>query len=566
MRRLTRGRLARTLASILIGVFAYPTLIGWSLALPVSAQIMTETELEFVAVLPFTNFTEVQPDLLGDKASAAVHQALLDTQAYDVRSLEDTQQKMDDLALRTPLDEAGFARLGEALGVDGIVFGEIRAAGVRRITRTAQGEMTLMVAVFDVPSRTIRAGTIATAHSSPAMGEVSEDALIDEALNQVTFQAIKEIQSYRPITGMVQWADEKDVTISAGETQGVREEMKFVVMREGQRVGIISITKPLRAASDGRIIEGHARTGDKIRQIIEIPARGTAVEIPGVKAEKKRSKSKLWLALGLAFLLYLFTQSRGGKSSPYGFTTAAISNPLDSGVETTWENEFTFVDDEIFYSRFSTFSAVRLHWPGASAKNVAGYEIWRDGELLWFEAEETAADRTITFPTIHSRLEVTITATASGIINVTLSLPGPEESSGGSPPQVAERSGEGTSTMFYNLRGDFYNETSLYNEGDTVTVYIGPVAGSRHTFQVRRVIAQPETQPDGTVSYVFTAGAPISKAKVVTFVPPLDLEFPANNEPVSDATAVDLGFHGAEGANDYILQVSRDSLFAPSAT
>jgi len=570
MRRLIRGSLARMLASVLVALFAGPALMGWVLALPGVAQITPQVELELVAVVPFQNLSKVQPEALGEKATAAVHQALLDTQFYDVRPLEETRQKMADLALRAPLDERAFDRLGEAMGVGGIVFGEIRSAGIRRLTRSAQGEVVLMVAIYDVPSRSLRAGTIVTAHSSPAVGEIDADKLVEEALNQAAYQAVKEIQSHRPITGLVQWAREKDVVLNVGQTQGVRETMKFVVLREGQRVGIIEITRSERAYSDARLLEGHARTGDRVREVFSIPARGAVVELPAVKKEKKRGMSKLLLALAAGLLMFGLTKGSGGKSATENVTAAAVSNVVLTGLNVIPTE--TGIDEEVPGGG----GAIQVRWgsPRRAEDIIHAYEIWRNGQLHWVELGQAAAGRIFIDPRPRQGLEMTIeidplTGTGRTPDPTSLEIPSFAEDEVIVLPiaTFSLNSAVAPTSITYTLPGDWVQKDFTVGE-ETVTVlmYAGPPPGTHHTYQVRKVTSQRLGAITADQAYEIVRETLPGRPVIATFVGPPPLVQPANGDIVSDPTAVIFGFYTVPGADDYILQVSLDSQFAAGAT
>ena len=67
MRKLIKSGLARTLASVLIALFAGPALFGWGLALPAFAQITTGTNLELVAIVPFQDYSKAKAEGLGER-------------------------------------------------------------------------------------------------------------------------------------------------------------------------------------------------------------------------------------------------------------------------------------------------------------------------------------------------------------------------------------------------------------------------------------------------------------------------------------------------------------------
>ncbi len=571
MRRLSRGRLARALASILIGLFAGPTLLGWGLALPAMAQITPQAQLELVGVVPFQNLTNVQTEVLGDKATAAVQQSLLDTQTYDVRPLEETRQKMADLGLRPPLNETDFDRLGEAEGVGGIVFGEIRSAGVRSISRSSQGEVVLMVAIYDVPSRTLRAGTIVTGQSSPATGEINAEALVQEALNQAAYQAVKQIQSHRPITGMVQWAKGKDVQINIGETQGALETMKFVVLRNGQRVGIIEVGRPQRTFSDARLVDGQARTEDRIREIFVVPAKGKVAELPLAKKEKKRGMNKLMLALLAGAFVLGLSQSRGGKSAAENVTASAVSNVVDTALD-------TIPTGDLFFGDFAgSGAAIQVRWssPRNAKEIIHGYEIWRDGQLHWVELGPSGAGRIFNDPLTSPSNTTTITITIDPVTG-TGRTDGP---SGTARPSFgvnvqpslfladyALDNAVAPTKITYTLPSDFVDKViTVGTTNVTVIIYLGPRGGEHHNYQVRKITSQ-RTGSLAEQNFEIVRESLLSREVIATFIGPPPLELPADGELVADPTAVIFAFHPVPGADDFILQVSLDSLFTPGAT
>jgi len=575
MRRLTRSRLARTVASMLIALFAGPTLIGWGLALPGYSQITAQTQLQQVAVVPFRNLTKVQPEVLGEKARSALHQALLDTQVYDVRSLEETKQKMADLGLRPPLEEMDFQRLGEALGVTGIVFGEIRSAGIRRVTRSAQGEVVLMVGIFDVSTRTTRGGTIVTGHSSFATGEVNADTLIDEAINQATYQAIKDIQSHRPISGLVQWADHKDVVLSVGQTQGVLEGMKFVVLRDGQRVGIVEVSQPQRATSLGRLVEGQARTSDRVREVFVIPAKGPTPEVPGESAQKKRGMNKLLLALAAGLLLASFTQGKGGKSSTEGLSAAAVSNPTLVSIGAIPQ----YAGDPFSLTPMEGAGAIiQMRWssPRASREIVHGYEIWRDGRFHWFELGPSGQGRVFTDPLTGQvdGKEVTVEIdplTGTGRAISEAGLAHPVFSVDEAPSRLlslwALNAGVAPTSIVYSCYTDWVGkEYEIGDETVEFIIYVGPSGGTHRSYLVRKLTSQRLGTVSTAQAYEIVRETPEGRPAVATFVGPPQLSLPPSEDLVADPTAVTFGFNGVPGADDYIFQASLDSQFAPSAT
>jgi len=547
--------------------------------LPAGAQITTQTQLQLVAAVPFQNLAKGGPEVLGEQATNAVTQALLDTQVYDVRPIEESKQKMADMGLRAPLTEAELNRLGEAMGVGGVVFGEVRTAGVRKLTRSSQGEVTLMVAIYDVATGTIRNGTITTGRSSFSSGEVSEEKLVDEALNQAAYQSVKEIRSNRPITGIVQSADGKEVAISVGSSSGVRPTMKFVVLRSGQRVGVLKIGKVEQIFSDAQLLEGQARTGDRIVQVFEIPAKGTVVEVPGVKEEKKESFGKLALAVLAGLVLAGMSRSSGGGSATENVTAAAISNVVDTGIYTTPD---TRGDALGLFTLDGGGAAVQIRWaaPKAGSDVLLGYEIWEDSQFLWFTQGIGDAGRIFNLPnSLVGGLAITLEIDPdSGVGTIT--------GNDGLDPESFEKDETPSATAPGYVANDVHPTQIDYNcytpfvlwvqevptgEGDETddigfTFWLGPAGGSRHVYQVRKVVSRRYQLADGTFQWEIVRETLPGRSVVVTFVAPPELQLPAPNELVADPTAVTFGFNPPPGVDDFILQVSLGSQFLKGST
>jgi len=553
MRKLIKSGLARTLASVLIALFAGPALFGWGLALPAFAQITTGANLELVAIVPFQDYSKAKAEGLGEKTASAVSQALLDTQQYEVRPLEETQQKMTDLGLRSPLDERNFDRLGAAMEVGGIVFGEIRSLEMRQISRSIQAEIVLMVGIYDVPTRSLRAGTIITARSSPAEKGASNDTLINEAISQAAFQVVNYITSYRPLVGDVQWSQSKVVTINIGEPQGVVNSMEFVVLRSGQRVGVIEITDVQRAFSDGKLKEGEARTGDKVRQIFRVEARGANNELPGVARGKKEGYSKIIWAVLAALALAGLSGSKGGNVAPSGIIASAIQNVINTSI-----TKAPALLDPDTLDTLAEPTAVQVRWKasGASRELIQGYEIYRDGQLVFVVSAQGGFGASNQYTSPNEPFEFTITLDIDPNTGLALN---PTISTADPPAAQAVTIEPADTTITYTIAVDW---TTV----DSVLTYVGPKQGTHHTWQVKQIFSEPVRDTDGNTTFRLSRSAPLSAISSATYISPPRLEIPADGDLVPDPTAVTFAFHAAPGADDFILQVSFDSQFLPATT
>jgi hypothetical protein len=569
MRSLKKGRFARTMASLLILLFVGP-LLSWILLLPAAAQITTATKLQQVAIVPFQNVSKGGDASFADKATNAVAQALLDTQIFDVRPVEDSKQNMADLGLRSPLTEAALERLGSAMGVGGIVFGEVRSAGIQKLSRSSRGQVTLMVAIYDVPTGIIRNGVITTGQSSEGYSDVSPDKLVEEALNQAAYQAMKEIQSHRQIDGIVTNAKEKSVSLSIGGNVGVRPTMKFVVLREGQRVGVMQVDRIEQTFSDGHLVEGQVRLGDHVAQIVEIPAKGTYLDVPGERTGKKQGEGKLILALLAGLLLLGMTKSSGGTGAAAGVSASAVANAAATSV-------FTVPDDgggPVLNPIPGPGALVQLHWNAPTGTNelVAGYEIWCDGSLYGFSTGAGQFGRTWFDPLSDVVGNETITIQIepeSGVIARLDNFFGDPTKFGktadpAKPISTYSVDSVHPTTLSYFIGGDFVQKT--YADNNTYAVYVGHYGGQHHVYQVRKVVSRRYQTITGDYLWELYRTTLPGRAVTATLVGLPALQFPLNDEAVADPTSVSFGFNPPPGVDDYIFQVSLDSQFASSAT
>jgi hypothetical protein len=547
--------------------------MGWSLLLPAGAQITTQTQLQLVAMVPFQNLAKGGPEILGEQATNAITQALLDTQVYDVRPIEESKQKMADLGLRAPLSEAELDRLGEAMGVGGVVFGEVRSAGVRKLTRSSQGEVTLMVAIYDIATGTIRNGTITTGKSSFSGGEIGPEKLIDEALNQAAYQAVKEIKSNRPITGIVQSVQGKDVAIRVGETSGVRENMKFVVIREGQRVGIIKAGRVSKVFTDGQLEEGQARTGDRILQVFEIPAKGLAVELPDAKVTKDRGMGKLALAVLAGLLLAGMSKSKGGASSTTGVTATAVSNTAD--VQTQKTPMFSGVPlDDFVHEGSDACTQVRWKSATSASETILAYEIWRDGNTLAWTMPAIGGSGNYFFdplPALGQKPRIIVDPNTG--VGQYYNLGREIDSFSVNEPitlfatTVTFDDDTHPTQLDYDIQGSaVVKDYKIDNVTQSYLVWIGLYGGEHHVYQVKKVFSRRYQLADGTFQWEISRASLPGRAVVATLIGPSTLQMPANNELVTDATAVTFGFNPSFNVDDFILQVSLDSQFSRNVT
>ena len=372
MRTFSEGRLARSIACLLSGVFLWSVGFIGIAALPGSAQIVTKGEsTQSVAVVTFQNRTKVLPETLGVQAADAVAGELRDRLLLDVLPKDFVGLQIRDLGMTAPLSDVEMVRLATELDVALMVTGEVRGA---RIINTRDGryaEIVLAVRLFDRLARADVNGALVSVVSPTS--DASEDVLIEKALQQAAFNAVQQMKARPTVTAMVLWSRGDTVFLNVGTRGGVRAGVKLVAIRGGERIGLAKVTEADAIGSYATLVEGAPlRTGDHLRAIYELPS-GTRIERVGV-AQEKRSRIET-LAITAAVLLGLGNYAsrnrmldEGNIAAP-GFKARNLANGVEMGI-TGYGQGATYLTWESFQ--------------GTTRSRLAGYEIYRNGSFVDF--------------------------------------------------------------------------------------------------------------------------------------------------------------------------------------
>jgi len=368
MRTLSKGRLARATAYVLTLVFAWSVGFTGLLTLPAEAQIVTRAATsQSVAVVPFSNRTELRRETLGEDAAEAVSVELRDRLLLDVLPKADVTLQMSDLGLMAPLTDLELIRLATELDVALVITGEVRGARIVKEPAGRYGEVVLAVRLFDRVARADVNGAVATG-KSPSSIDASDELLLQKALEQAAFSAIEQMKSRPTITAMVLWSRGDTVFLNVGSRGGVRSGMQMVAVRGGEPISRVKIDSADELGAYGTVIQGPPlRTGDNLRGVYELPT-GPGPERPGVAEAKKKKFETVVLAgailLGFgAFSHRTRTINEGDVAAP-NFRAMNLANGVELG-----------------YSGFYSGSTL-LTWDGyqgTQRSSLIGYEIWRNG-------------------------------------------------------------------------------------------------------------------------------------------------------------------------------------------
>ncbi|MCJ7752515.1 MAG: hypothetical protein MUQ65_15740, partial [Armatimonadetes bacterium] len=374
MRVFSKGRLARAIAHLLtltFVCFAWLSGIGTD---PAEAQILTRAATTgTVAVVPFENLSGIQPDTLGDDASRAVSDELVQRLLLDVLPDEDVARQMRSLDLSAPLSDVELVRLAAELEVSLVITGQVRAARLMRTPQGRSADVVLAVRLFDRVARADVNGALVSA-KSPASPDASDEVLLGKALAQAAFEAVNEMKSRPTITAMVLWSRGDTIFLNVGTRGGVRPGMQMVAIRGGERISIVNVTDADATGAYAEVIGGAAlRTGDHLRAIYTVPREAERRPAQVIERTGKRFE-KVVLAAAILFGLGSHaSRSRLLEEGDIAFPSLVASN-LSNGAESGY----------VSYPPMGT-GMVMLTWERYSntqSARLLAYEIYRNEQLV----------------------------------------------------------------------------------------------------------------------------------------------------------------------------------------
>ncbi|MCL6623172.1 MAG: hypothetical protein K6T17_00970 [Fimbriimonadales bacterium] len=325
MRRFVESKVGRQVSRVLILALVW-NFVFWALP-AVSGYAQIAVQRPQWAVLDFVNKTSLGGRALGGTAADAVA-ALLLTANVDVLGRETVERAYQDLGLTPPVtNKLDILRLGQYLTVEVVVIGEIQQAQIRRGANGRSADVALIVQGIDVSSGFPVVGTAVIGSSSERPGDITDDALLAEAVNDAAQKAMSEIRRQQIGTATVLATPSKFVKINMGARHGVKEGMRMVVTRQKEYVGIIRISNVRPDGAEDTVVESvkGVAPGDKARPIYDrlpeiklVPGGGGKVRSVG-----KGGTSSALVAVLVLGLLALTLQKGSGGSPPGKLITEA---------------------------------------------------------------------------------------------------------------------------------------------------------------------------------------------------------------------------------------------------
>lgn len=289
MRRLKNSRLARTLSKTLIVSLLFNSATFMLLA-PSPAEAQLTGTLPQWAVADFVNNSPLGGAALAGAATDAFATNLAGTNQASVIPRESVDRGVRELNLTPPLTRTlDVIRLGQWLQVDVVFTGEVKDARIRQGGNGKSADVILVVKGIDVASGLPIMGAAVHGQSSERPGDVSDDVLLEEAVNYGAQEATRIVlgQQLEPATviGTPGFGGTYRVKINKGARNGIKVGQKLIVTRGREQVGIIAVKGIEADSADATVVKEYkgVAPGDRARVIfdqlpnIQLTDRGSRV-------------------------------------------------------------------------------------------------------------------------------------------------------------------------------------------------------------------------------------------------------------------------------------------------
>jgi len=332
----------------------------------------------------------------------------------------------------------------------------------------------------------------------------------------------------------------------------------MVIMRFREKVGYLTTTRVDEKHSEATITQNISgiRERDKAIAIYQLPEEPQArFGGPGPRKTRVFSASGLWGVIGAVGLLAFL--GGGNKQTPgEGATSGVVATSLAT---TASVPPYSF-----------SVAANMLTWSGVSrgSEELLAYIIYRDGRPMWIVNEREGGGFYFLDPiSMETFLGVNL-PTDRRVVTATISIDGANGVLTAWTRTVASGLLPTDPTPITNISLDS-GEVTLTASFE---VPIRPVAGRHHTYTIQRVARYayllPANPPSSAVpAYKIKLYSPFSAiaGPATAIVPPV-LVSPVANAAALNPSAVEFKFNTSDGADEYVIQVSRDTQFRPENT
>jgi hypothetical protein len=554
---------ARITALVLVGLG-----VAAALAAPVlctgqvrAQESVASAPMTPVAVVDFLNRSDYGGDALGRGAADALALALDESKRFTPVPRSEVEQALSRLGFSLPMSRPAQGRLAETLEVPFVASGTINDL---HFEQTREGRMAVAdvtVVLLSADSGEYVNGARVRQQSTPKPGYAADNAaLADEALTLATYDAVRTMISYRYPEATVLSGTPTDVYLNAGSNSGLRDGMELVILRFGDKVGRVRVTRVEPEYATAAIIASYRgiAAGDKALPVFEAPTAAQAVAVRGAKGRNQLSSSLLGLAAAVGIFTTMYHHSPADVAVP-DVVASSLSDASDSGsggVLVTWSP------------------------PAHEWRSVRLYEIYRNNALIWAQPAQQTFSGSGTFFIDSSD------AILPGFYSLSMS--------------IDQETGEISEYSFATAEeGDTAPDVTPGESVGMLFDYVPPAPGEGYAYRIVAVVASVEFAPTGTTptptpttaaaasrtAAAVTDGRSANSGRqaperqywlrfspyangsgVATALTPPPLLSPVQDAAADDASAVRFSWSAVAGATEYVLQISRDVRFLAAGT
>lgn len=255
MKHLKQHWSAQPLSFLLSVLMALPVLALFLLRAPAAQAQGLASPQPTWAVLDFANPSGYGGADVGRLASDSFVVELAKLNRYAVLPRQDLLNGIQNNNLTPPLNLTSIQRLGQALGVQAVVAGEIASISFSRDRR--QAKVNLVVRVVDPRSGFLLNGALAEGYSNQRPIPVTdEEQLVNEAFGNAAFNAVRQISKFNlPTATVLIGRDTQSVTLNRGTRDGLYNGMDMIVTRGGVVTGRVRIFNATNNDADATITD-----------------------------------------------------------------------------------------------------------------------------------------------------------------------------------------------------------------------------------------------------------------------------------------------------------------------
>jgi hypothetical protein len=231
------------------------------------------------AVLDFANPSGYGSNDVGRLAADSFVVELAKLNRYNVLPREQLLNGIQNENLTPPLNLTSIERLGQSLGVNAIVSGEISSISFSRDRR--QAKVSIVVRVIDPKSGYLLNGALAEGLSNQRPIPVDdEEQLVNEAFGNAAFNAVRQISRFNIPVATVTISGNNSlsghtttVTLNKGSRDGLINGMDMLVTRGGLVTGTIRVVDASDTEANAIITDsgGGIEPGDHAAAIYHLP-------------------------------------------------------------------------------------------------------------------------------------------------------------------------------------------------------------------------------------------------------------------------------------------------------